>query len=130
MAKLSKEAVKIIEGKNFAHIATLTKDGSPQVTPVWVEHEGDYVLVNTAEGRLKWKNVKRDPRVAISIIDEKNPYNMLAIRGKVVSITTEGADAHIDKLSMKYLGKKYPWGSPDQKRTILKIKPEKIFMLG
>lgn len=128
MVNLPKEAIRILEAKTFAHLATLMKDGSPQVTPVWVDHEGDYVLANTAEGRLKWKNVRRDPRVALSITDEKNPYAMLAIRGKVISITTDGADAHIDKLSMKYLGKKYPWKSPDQKRTMLKIEPEHIMV--
>lgn len=126
MTKLTAEAKKIIGGRNFAHLATLMPDGSPQVTPVWVDYDGGLVLVNTAEGRVKHRNVKRDPRVALSIIAEKDPYTMLAIRGKVVDITTKGADEHIERLSMKYLGKKYPWHSPAQKRTILKIKPEYI----
>lgn len=128
MVKLSKKALKLIEGRNFAHLATLMKEGSPQVTPVWVDHDGDLILVNTAEGRLKLRNVSRDPRVAISITDQKDPYTMVAIRGKVVSITTKGADEHIDKLSMKYLGRKYPWRSPGQKRTILKIKAERVLL--
>lgn len=128
MVKLSKKALKIIEGRNFAHLATLMKGGSPQVTPVWVDHDGDFILLNTAEGRLKLRNVSRDPRVAISITDQKDPYTMVAIRGKVVSITTKGADEHIDKLSMKYLGRKYPWRSPGQKRTILKIKAERVLL--
>ena len=126
MVKLSKKALKIIEGKNFAHLATLMKDGSPQVTPIWVDHDGDFILVNTAEGRLKLRNVSRDPRVAISITDQKDPYTMVAIRGKAVSITTKGADEHIEKLSIKYLGRKYPWRSPGQKRTIIKIRPEHV----
>jgi PPOX class probable F420-dependent enzyme len=126
MVKLSKKALKLIEGKNFAHLATLMKEGSPQVTPVWVDHDGDFILVNTAEGRLKLRNVRRDPRVAISIIDQRDPYTMVAIRGKVVSITAKGADEHIEKLSMKYLGRKYPWRSPGQKRTLLKIRPEHV----
>ena len=126
MVKLSKKALKLIEGKNFAHLATLMKDGSPQVTPIWVDHDGDFILVNTAEGRLKLRNVSRDPRVAISITDQKDPYTMVAIRGKAVSITTKGADEHIEKLSIKYLGRKYPWRSPGQKRTIIKIRPEHV----
>ncbi|MBI2127359.1 MAG: PPOX class F420-dependent oxidoreductase [Thaumarchaeota archaeon] len=126
MVKLSKKALKIIEGKNFAHLATLMKDGSPQVTPIWVDHDGDFILVNTAEGRLKLRNVSRDTRVAISITDQKDPYTMVAIRGKAVSITTKGADEHIEKLSIKYLGRKYPWRSPGQKRTIIKIRPEHV----
>ncbi len=128
MVKLSKKTLKIFEGKNFAHLATLMKDGSPQVTPVWVDYDGDFILVNTAEGRLKLRNVSRDPRVAISITDQKDPYTMVAIRGKVVSITTKGADEHIERLSMKYLERKYPWRSPGQKRTILKIKPERVLL--
>jgi PPOX class probable F420-dependent enzyme len=99
MARLWAKAKKIIEGKNFAHLATLMPDGSPQVTPVWVDIAGEFVLVNTAEGRVKHRNVKRDPRIALSITDEKDPYTMLAIRGKVVDIMTEGADEHLEKLS-------------------------------
>lgn len=126
MVKLSKKALRIIEGKNFAHLATLMTDGSPQVTPIWVDHDGNFILVNTVEGRLKLRNVSRDTRVAISITDQKDPYTMVAIRGKAVSITTKGADEHIEKLSIKYLGRKYPWRSPGQKRTIIKIRPEHV----
>ena len=122
---LSDNARRLIQGKNFGHLATLNPDGSPQVTPVWVDLEGDLVLINTARGRIKERNVKRDPRVALSVFDQDNPYDKAIIRGEVVEITEEGADRHIDHLAKKYLGKdKYPWGQAGYKRVILKIKPK------
>jgi PPOX class probable F420-dependent enzyme len=125
---INSEVTTLLEGKNFAFVATLMKDGSPQITPTWIDLEDNIILVNTAEGRVKHKNVSRDPRVAVSIVDEKNPYNMITIRGRVVEQTTIGADEHIDKLAKKYLGvDKYPFRSPTEKRIILKIKPENIF---
>lgn len=128
-SKLTKGAVEMIEGKNFAHLATLMKDGSPQATPVWIDLEGDFVLVNTAVGRVKHMNTKRDPRVAVSIVDQNNPYKMVAIRGRVVEQILEGADKHIDKLAKKYLGKdRYPWHNPHQKRIILKIIPDHVIV--
>ena len=126
-ASITPEIAKLFQGKNFVSLATLMEDGSPHVAPVWVDIEGDTILINTAEGRVKEKNVKRDKRVALSIFDHQNPYHMVSIRGKVTDITTEGADAHIDKLAKKYFGlDKYPYRSPDEKRIIVKIKPEKI----
>ena len=125
--KLPDSVRRLIDEPNFAFVATLMKDGSQQVTPVWVDRDNDFILVNTAEGRVKTKNVKRDPRVAVSIADRNNPYSMCTIRGKVVEIIEKGADAHIDKLAKKYLGKeKYPWKSATEKRLILKIEPTKI----
>jgi PPOX class probable F420-dependent enzyme len=97
-------------------------DGSPQVTPTWVDIEEDIIMVNTAEGRLKHKNISRDPRIAICVVDQNNPYHMVTVRGI-------GADQHIDKLAKKYLGvDKYPGPKdyPGQKRVILKIKPERV----
>jgi len=124
--KLSKKAIKLIEGKNFGYLATVMKDGSPQVTPVWVDLEGDLILVNTAIGRLKQINTKRNPKVAVAIADASNQYNMVAIRGTVMEQTTNGAREHIDKLARKYLGKeKYPWFSSKEKRVVLKIRPER-----
>jgi len=124
---ITPEIVKLFKGKNLASFATLMKDGSPHVAPVWVDIDGNTILINTAVGRVKEKNVKRDKRVALSIFDHQNPYNMVSIRGKVMDITTEGADEHIDKLAKKYFGlDKYPYRSPDEKRIIMKIKPEKI----
>lgn len=125
---INSEVTTLLEGKNFAFVATLMKDGSPQITPTWIDLEDNIILVNTAEGRVKHNNVSRDPRVAVSIVDEKNPYNMITIRGRVIEQTTIGADEHIDKLAKKYLGvDKYPFRSPTEKRVILKIKPENIF---
>jgi len=116
----------MVEGKTFAHLATLMPDGSPQVTPVWVDYDHGLVLINATGKRIKYRNVKSDSRVAFSIIDSKDPYTMLAIWGRDVQKTTTGADEHIEKLSMKYMGKRFPWKRPKQKRVILKIKPEHV----
>ncbi|MGI0101150.1 MAG: PPOX class F420-dependent oxidoreductase [Nitrosotalea sp.] len=112
-------------------VATISKDGSPQITPTWIDIEDGIILINTAEGRVKHKNVSRDPRVAISIVDQNNPYNTVTVRGKVIEQTNMGADEHIDKLAKKYLDvDKYPLRSPSEKRIILKVKPEKIFHMA
>ena len=126
--KLNERARRLIDGKNFGYLATVMKDGSPQVTPVWVDRDGDYVLVNTAMGRVKQKNSKRNPKVAIAIADASNQYDKVTIRGVVTEQTTRGADEHIDKLAKKYRGlEKYPRHSPTEKRVILKIKAESVF---
>ncbi len=115
----------------FGNLATLMSDGRPQVTPVWCDREGNYVLVNTARGRQKDRNVRRDPRVAISIVDPENPYRYLEIRGRVVEITEQGADEHIDRLAKKYLGQdKYPYRQPGEVRLIYKIKPDHTRTMG
>lgn len=117
----------IFKGKNFAFLATIMPDGSPQVTPTWIDTDNKYIIINTAEGRRKHKNVSRDPRVAISIIDQTNPYNMVTVRGKVIEQTTKDADEHIDMMAKKYLGlDKYPGRKPGEKRILLKVIPEKI----
>lgn len=125
---------KLFEGKNFAFIATLMKDGSPQVTPTWVDidRNNNTILVNTAKGRIKYRNVSRDPRVAISLIDLSNPYEMVTVRGRVVEhIKGKDADEHIDKLAKKYLGKeKYPRRTPGEERVLLRIKPELVARMG
>ena len=127
---ISGPVAKIVQKNSFAFLRTLMKDGSPHVTPVWIDMVDNTILINTAEGRIKQKNVSRDPRVSISLIDEENPYSMVTIRGQVVEQTSDGADEHIDKLAKKYLNAdKYPGHSPNIKRVILKIRPEKIFYL-
>ena len=127
MANLEPGVLKLLEGKNFASFVTLLSDGSPHVAPTWIDHDGDIILINTAVGRLKEKNVRKDPRVALSIYDNENPYHMVAIRGKVSELTTEGAEDHIDKLAKRYFGMdKYPRRSPDEKRILIKIQAEKI----
>jgi len=107
------------------------KDGSPHVTPTWVDIENGNILVNNAIGRIKHRNVSRDPRVALSIIDQNNQYEMVTLRGKVIEqITGDAAEKHIDKLSKKYIGAdKFPRRSKGEQRVILKIKPEKIFRM-
>jgi PPOX class probable F420-dependent enzyme len=133
MAATIPEQFKDLFGKvAFAHLATLMADGSPQVTPVWVDYDGAaHVRVNSAKGRLKDKNMRRDKRVALSIQDPENPYRYLAIRGEVVEITENGADAHIDALAKKYLGKdRYPFRSPAEVRVIYKIRPDKVSTSG
>ena len=115
----------------YANLATVMPDGSPQVTPVWYDYDGEYLRINSAKGRIKDKNMRRDKRVAVSIQDPDNAYRYLAIRGNVAEITEEGADAHIDSLAKKYLGKdKYPFRGPGEVRVIYKIRPEKVSTMG
>lgn len=120
---------EFFEGKNFAFLSSLMKDGSPHVTPTWVDIEGDNILINTALGRIKQTNISRDPRIALSIIHQDNQYEMVTIRGKVTEqITGDVAEKHIDKLARKYINQdKYPRRSRNEQRVILKIKPERIF---
>jgi PPOX class probable F420-dependent enzyme len=130
MSHITEPVIQVLNGKNFAYLSTIMKDGSPQVTPTWIDidKDGNSILINTAEGRTKHKNVSRDPRVAISISDQNNPYNMVLIRGRVIEQIKDGADEHTDRLAKKYLGMdKYPYRTPNEKRVILKIKPERIF---
>jgi PPOX class probable F420-dependent enzyme len=127
MKMLLEKNKDLLIGKTFANFATLMKKGGPQVSPVWIDYDGTYVLVNTAQGRQKARNVDRDPRVALSIQDPENPYRKLLIRGKVVEVTTVGADEHIDKLSLRYRGTTpYLRRKADEVREIIKIKPEHI----
>jgi len=122
------EAIEIIAGKNFAYLATTMPDGSPHVSPVWIDHDRDTLLVNTVPGRVKQKNVSRDPRVAISMVQEKSPYRHLFVRGRVIEQTKEGALNQIHQLARKYLGKDYPWN--DTNRIILRIKPEYVKIIS
>ncbi len=120
---------ELLDSKNFAHIATVMRDGSPQVTLTWVDRDGDRILINTAEGRTKSANVRRDPRVAISIADQEQPYRAAFIRGRVVDLVHEGAEAHIDKMSRKYHGSDYTH-RPGEQRVILVIEPEHVRGMG
>jgi len=129
MKEITEPVEKLLKDKNFAFIATLMPDGSPQITPVWIDIDKNTntILVNTASGRKKLDNISRDPRVAISVANQLNPYEMVAIRGEVVQQDTNSADEHIDKLAKKYLDlDKYPFRTPNEKRVVLKIKPDKI----
>jgi PPOX class probable F420-dependent enzyme len=119
------------EKKAFANLATILKDGSPQVTPVWFDWTNGHVRVNTAKGRVKARTLVEGARVAMSILDPDNPYRYLQIRGQVVSATEEGASAHIDSLAKKYLGKdKYPFSQPGEVRVMYEIEPLAAQVMG
>ena len=127
--KLSTKAKEFIDGKNFASVATLMQDGSPQVAPLWIDREGDTIVINTTRSRQRTKNLRRDQRIAISIFDSDSPYSSVSIRGRAIQISEEGAEAHIDKMSMKYLGKpKYPWDdrTPKDPRILIRVEAERI----
>ena len=127
--KLSPGAVQLLQEKQIAQLATVMPDGSPQVTPVWVdvEPDGSHVLINTADGRLKTTNVTRNPKVAVSVVDSQNPWRLVIVRGTVVEQRHEGADEHIDTMAKKYLGQAtYPFRTPTEQRVILRIKPHHV----
>jgi PPOX class probable F420-dependent enzyme len=126
-AQLPDKYADLLTKKAFANLGTLNPDGSPQVTPVWVDYDGKYVRINSARGRQKDKNIARDPRVSLAIQDPENPYRYVEIRGKVVEATEKGADDHINKLAKKYLGKdEYPYRQPGEQRVLYKIEPLKF----
>ena len=128
---IPEEYLDLFGKKAFANLATMMPDGSPQVTPVWVDFDGTHVIVNSARGRQKDKNMKRNPTVALSIVDPENPYRYLEIRGHVAEITEDGASAHIDKMAKKYMGVDiYPNHRPDEVRVIYKIEPERTSSMG
>lgn len=131
--KLSSGGVKLLQEPQLAQFATVMADGAPQITPVWVdvESDGSYILINTAEGRLKTRNTSRNPDVAVSVVDSQNPWRYAVVRGKVVEQVHEGADDHIDRMAQKYLGQeKYPFRRPDETRVILRIKPHHVLEQG
>ncbi len=127
---MDQRAVSLLEGKNLVYIATLMKDGSPQLSPVWADFEDDHVMVNTAEGRVKHKNVLRDPRVAVSVVAHDDPLEMTTIRGTVVELVPDYEYEHANRLTQKYLGRGvYPFKRPGEKRVVLKIRPDRVFVL-
>ena len=130
-ATLSDAQRKLLDDKNFAHVATIGEEGEPQVTPVWVEYDGTHVLFNTEEKRAKVKHMRKNPSIALSVLNSANPYQYIEIQGSVVDITTDGADEMIDRLAMKYMGKdKYPFNKPGDVRVVVKILPEKVLGMG
>jgi PPOX class probable F420-dependent enzyme len=122
------DASRAIFAKNtLAHVASLDESGNPHVTPVWVELDGDEMVINTALGRMKARNLANDPRVAVSLTDPDNPYDCVAVRGTVVTFTTEGADEVIDRLAKKYLGvDTYPYRREGEVRVTVRIRPDHI----
>jgi PPOX class probable F420-dependent enzyme len=125
MAEIPVSYLDLLEQKTaFAHLATVMPDGSPQVTPVWFDYIGGKIRVNSAKGRVKVRNMREGAHVALSILDPDNPYRYIQIRGRVGHVTEQGADAHIDSLAKKYLGKdKYPFAQPGQVRVTFEIEP-------
>ena len=132
VTELSKdELFRLFQLRSLAYVGTLSKDGSPHITPVWAEMVEDLILVNTFEESAKIRHISKDKRIALSVVEQNNPFNMVSIKGKVVEQTREGADEHLKKLAKKYLGiGKYYYRKPNHKRVILKIKPEKIMGLS
>lgn len=122
--KLSAQEVELLNEPQIANVATVMADGTPQVTPVWIDTDGEHVLFNTAKGRVKHRNLVRNPKVAISVVDRNDPYRLVVLRGTAEFIE-EGADAHIDKLAKKYLdADTYPWRKEEEQRVIVKVTPE------
>lgn len=124
---LSPDDVKLFAEPNYGQLVTLMPDGSPQVTPVWIDiHDGE-IWINTTENRQKARNIRRDPRVAISVQDANDPYRYVQVRGRVTDMTRQGADEHIDALARKYLDvDRYPYHRPDEQRVIVKVEPEHV----
>ena len=129
--KIPENFLDLFQKRAFANLGTLMTDGSPQVTPVWIDLEGGRLVVNSAKGRVKDRNIRRDPRVSVAIVDPENPYRYLEVRGRVVEITEHGADAHIDKMAKKYLGQdRYPFRKAGEVRVRYLIAPQRVSTMG
>ena len=127
MKPLPDSVKKLIEAKTFANVATLMPDGSPHVTPTWVDHDGDIIIINTFEGSQKHRNAVRNPKIALDVFDPSNPFNMAVIRGRVKEVTFDGAEEHVDKMAKKYLGQdKYQRRGPGMRRVLIKIEPTHV----
>jgi PPOX class probable F420-dependent enzyme len=121
----------LLQKKAFANLATVNPDGSPQVTPVWFDVDGEDIRINTARGRVKDRNLRRNAAVALAVMDPDNPYRYVQVRGRVSEVTESGADAHIDSLANKYMGvDKYPYRRPGEVRVIFKIRAERVQTMG
>ena len=123
MAKLTADDVKLLSEPHLAHVATIEEDGSPHVTPVWVDTDGERIIFNTAKGRVKYDNIARNPMVAVSVADRNDDYRTLWVKGRAEFVEA-GADEHIDRMAQKYLGKEsYPFRRPGEQRVIVRITP-------
>jgi PPOX class probable F420-dependent enzyme len=123
MAVLTEEDLALLNEPHLAHLGTVEQDGTPHVTPVWVDTDGEYILLNTAKGRVKYRNIARNPTVAISVVDKGNGTRTLWVKG-TAELVEEGADEHVDRLAQKYLGQdRYPFRSPAEQRVIVRVKP-------
>ena len=129
MAALTEKQAKLFLDKNLGAVATIREDGTPHVTPVWVDYDGEDVLFNTAAPRAKWKNLKRDPRVTVEVHSLENPYEYVMVSGTAeIDEDEEEANRHIDKMSLKYRGiPKYQNHRPGERRVIVRVKPERVY---
>jgi PPOX class probable F420-dependent enzyme len=131
VAAIPEKFLDLFQKKAFASLATLMPDGKPQVTPVWCDFDGEHVLVNSAKGRVKDRNMRRDSRVSLALIDPDNPYRYLQLQGRVVEVTENGADAQIDRMAKKYMGlDQYPYRQPGEVRVLYKIEPDRASTMG
>ena len=129
-AQLTDDVVALLRKPVMAHVATVMPDGTPQSTPVWIDTDGTDVIFNTAKGRVKHRNLLNNPAIAMSFVDDENPYRMIEIRGQA-EMTDEGADDHINSLTKKYLGQdEYPWRNPEEERITVRIRPEHVDATG
>jgi PPOX class probable F420-dependent enzyme len=130
-AEIPEQYRDLFDKKAFASLATIMPNGQPQVTPVWCDFDGSHVIVNSAKGRQKDRNMRTDSRVSLAISDPDNPYRYLEVRGTVVEITEDGADDHIDSMAKKYMGvDKYPYRQPGEVRVVYKIEPQRFSFMG
>jgi PPOX class probable F420-dependent enzyme len=129
--KIPEKYADLFQKKAFGSLATLLPDGRAQVTPVWCALDGEHIVVNSAKGRLKDRNIRRDPRVTLMLLDPENAYRYLEVRGRVVEIAEKGAAEWIDRLAKKYLGvDKYPYAQPGEVRVLYRIAPETFSSMG
>jgi PPOX class probable F420-dependent enzyme len=128
MAKLTEEQARLLKGRNFASVGTVGRDGVPQVTPNWVDWDGEHVLINTAEGRVKPRNIRERPTVAVTVINHDDPYQYVSITGPA-EITADGAEEHINELSHRYRGREFSY-VPGEKRLIVRVTPRRVFARG
>lgn len=127
MATLNEKQAALFAGKNFGHVGTIRADGTPQVTPVWVDYDGERVVFNTAVGRTKYENLRRDPRVTVEVLNMENPYEYVMVSGRAELEEGEAAERHIDKLAKKYMGvDEYPHRTPTEKRVLVRVTPERV----
>jgi PPOX class probable F420-dependent enzyme len=129
--KIEGRAEELLNAKNFCHVATLRADGSVHGVPVWVDVQDGRAVLNTAEGRAWARNLERDPRVTLTVVNGENPYEYVEVRGRVAERTHDGADAHIDAMAKKYMGvDEYPLRRPGEQRVIIRVEPEHVHAFG
>jgi PPOX class probable F420-dependent enzyme len=125
--KITEEIKNFISDRNFGFYACVLEDGSPVVTPVWVDYDGEFFLVNTTTDRVKYRVARKNAKVSLLIVDSGNPYRYLLIRGRLEEVTTDGAEEQINRMALKYTGRpKFTKSSPNEVRVLLKLRPEKV----